>query len=151
MPRGQRTAWDLFYRDDRFIVYHGPLEIVATLFLLLCAVLLISAILAWHRDWLDLKRVLVGFLTYTVLLVGTLKVKGEWRAAEGAPHVGYFAVSAMVAGCVLTFVPSSGESRLLLASVASSACVGILHWLTLWFLWRVLLRMKDRFLKSGVL
>ncbi|SRR6266542_5551621 len=128
-------AWDLFYRDDRFLVYRGRFEIVASLAVLGLIVLVTAAILAWSHNWAQLVRVAFTFLVYSVTLVGGLKVKGAWRAAEPPPPLAYFAVAGGIAGFLSGFL---GPHHLffLMASTATGILLGGAHWLSIRQSWR---------------
>jgi hypothetical protein len=136
-------AWDLFYRDDRFVVYRGRFEIVASLTVLGLVVAVAAAILAWDHHWAPLARVALTFLAYVVTLVGGLKVKGTWRAAEPPPPLAYFVLAGVVAGC-LSGLLGLHHPLFLMANTASGIVFGGAHWLAIRQSWRAMMRLLGR-------
>ncbi len=149
MDGRQHVVWDLYYRNARFIVYHGRFEIVATIFLFAIALLLAAAVLASRHNWPTVVRLLVGYITFATSLVGSLKLRGDWRAAESPPSVSHFIVAGVLAGCTLALIPGRAGTISMLMIVAVAMSFGLLHWLSLWILWQGLNRMKENFLRRG--
>src|SRR6266511_1250535 len=130
MNKMPHFAWDLFYRDDRFLVYRGRFEVVASLAALGLVVLVAAAILAWGHNWSQLTRVAFTFIAYSVTLVGGLKLKRAWCGAEPPPPLPYFALAGGVAGFLSGFL-GPHHPFVLMASTTAGILLGGAHWLVI--------------------
>jgi len=133
-------AWDLFYRDDRFLVYRGRLEIVASLTLLGLGAVVAAAVRAFGHHWAQAAGIAFTFLAYSLALIGSLKVKSAWRAAQPPPPLGYFALAGSVAGLLASLLVQH-PPFFFMATTASGILFGGAHWLAIRQLWRAFMHL----------
>ena len=133
-------AWDLFYRDDRFLVYRGRFEIVASLALLGLFAIVAAAVRAIGHHWAQAAGIASTFLAYCLALVGSLKVKGAWRAAQPPPPLAHFAFAGGVAG-LLAGLLVQHQPFFSVITIATGLLFGGAHWLAIRQLWRSLMHL----------
>ena len=147
MDQRKPVAWDLFYRDGRFVVYHSRFEIVATLCLVGIAALLAAVALFLSHNASAPIRLLVGYLAFATFLVASLKLARDWRAVETPPSPIYFISAGALAGCIGALVPRYVGLSFALKIVGIVVASASLYWFALWLLWRLLNRWKANLLK----
>jgi hypothetical protein len=150
LPEPSRFAWDIYHRDDRFIVYRGRLEILATLFAAALGLGATIALLAITHRSIAARSLLIACAIYAVVLIGSLKLTGRWASSLEPVPLLYFAVSGLAAGVGGVLARGAPDLQRSLPLIAAAFVLGGFHWFCLRVALNTMVRYSSRHANGGL-